>query len=151
MKINLKDFVKPTQEIDEQLLENVDYNDMLFCVSKTLVDYRNHFNYTQEDIAKELNMSQDMVSKIESGKNNLSLKVLVKIWNKLSRKDYNFSAILLNRMLKKAKENYDIKYNVNKVFYTVIEEKKNDYAKSDLKEDTNCYKIYNYKKFSEAI
>lgn len=54
-------------------------------------------------------------------------------------------------MLKKAKENYDIKYNVNKVFYTVIEEKKNDYAKSDLKEDTNCYKIYNYKKFSEAI
>ena len=58
MKINLKDFVKPTQEIDEQLLENVDYNDMLFCVSKTLVDYRNHFNYTQEDIAKELNMSQ---------------------------------------------------------------------------------------------
>ncbi len=151
MKINLKDFVKPTQEIDEQLLENVDYNDMLFCVSKTLVDYRNHFNYTQEDIAKELNMSQVMVSKIESGKNNLSLKVLVKIWNKLSRKDYNFSAILLNRMLKKAKENYDIKYNVNKVFYTVIEEKKNDYAKSDLKEDTNCYKIYNYKKFSEAI
>lgn len=78
MKINLKDFVKPTQEIDEQLLENVDYNDMLFCVSKTLVDYRNHFNYTQEDIAKELNMSQVMVSKIESGKNNLSLKVLVK-------------------------------------------------------------------------
>ena len=151
MKINLKDFVKPTQEIDEQLLENVDYNDMLFCVSKTLVDYRNHFNYTQEDIAKELNMSQVMVSKIESGKNNLSLKVLVKIWNKLSRKDYNFSAILLNRMLKKAKENYDIKYNVNKVFYTVIEEKKNDYAKSDLKGDTNCYKIYNYKKFSEAI
>ena len=151
MKINLKYFVKPTQEIDEQLLENVDYNDMLFCVSKTLVDYRNHFNYTQEDIAKELNMSQVMVSKIESGKNNLSLKVLVKIWNKLSRKDYNFSAILLNRMLKKAKENYDIKYNVNKVFYTVIEEKKNDYAKSDLKEDTNCYKIYNYKKFSEAI
>lgn len=124
MKINLKDFVKPTQEIDEQLLENVDYNDMLFCVSKTLVDYRNHFNYTQEDIAKELNMSQVMVSKIESGKNNLSLKVLVKIWNKLSRKDYNFSAILLNRMLKKAKENYDIKYNVNKVFYTVIEEKR---------------------------
>ena len=151
MKINLKDFVKPTQEIDEQLLENVDYNDMLFCVSKTLVDYRNHFNYTQEDIAKELNMSQVMVSKIESGKNNLSLKVLVKIWNKLSRKDYNFSAILLNRMLKKAKENYDIKYNVNKVFYTVIEEKKNDYAKSDLKEDTNCYKIYNYKELSEAI
>lgn len=151
MKINLKDFVKPTQEIDEQLLENVDYNDMLFCVSKTLVDYRNHFNYTQEDIAKELNMSQVMISKIESGKNNLSLKVLVKIWNKLSRKDYNFSAVLLNRMLKKAKENYDIKYNVNKVFYTVIEDKNNDYSKSDLKEDTNCYKIYNYKKFSEAI
>lgn len=151
MKINLKDFVKPTQEIDEELLENIDYNDMLFCVAKTLIDYRNYFNYTQEDIAKELNMSQVMISKIESGKNNLSLKVLVKVWNKLSRKDYNFSAILLNRMLKKAKENYDIKYNVNKVFYTVIEEKKNDYAKSDLKEDTNCYKIYNYKKFSEAI
>ena len=116
MKINLKDFVKPTQEIDEELLENIDYNDMLFCVAKTLIDYRNYFNYTQEDIAKELNMSQVMISKIESGKNNLSLKVLVKVWNKLSRKDYNFAAILLNNMLKKAKENYDIKYNFNKVF-----------------------------------
>ena len=151
MKINLKDFVKGLQEIDEELLENIDYNAMLFCLAKTLIDYRNYFNYTQEDIAKELNMSQVMISKIESGKNNLSLKVLVKVWNKLSRKDYNFAGILLNNMLKKAKENYDIKYNFNKVFYTVIKENKNENIKSDLKDEENCYNIYKYKEFSKAI
>ena len=122
MKINLEKIVKSTGDVDIELLERVDYNDMLVCVAKTLIDYRTKFNYNQEYIAQKLNMSQVMISKIESGKYNLSIKLLVKIWNKLSTKDFDFAKVVLKNMLKKSQENYDIKYNFN-VYSTII---KND-------------------------
>lgn len=109
--MNLEQFIKPTDEIDEGLLERIEYNDMLFCIAETLIDYRDEFKYNQEDIAQKLNMTQVMISKIESGNNNISIKSLVKIWNKLSNKDYNFAQKVLSKMLKRVINNYDIRYN----------------------------------------
>lgn len=110
LKISLNQFLKSTNEINLELLENIDYNDMLFCVAKSLIEYRNYYNYSQEQIAEILEVSQVMVSKIESGKYNLSIKSLVNIWNKLSTKEYNFSKKILEEMLKKSSDNYDIRF-----------------------------------------
>ena len=120
---------------------------ILFCIAKTLLDYRNEFFYSQSDIAKKLNITQAMVSKIESGKYNFSIKFLVNLWNKLSTENFNFSEIALNNMLKKSKKNYDIKYN------------KNVYSMSLTEKNTNVIKLFknsnkdnkNYKSYNKTI
>lgn len=156
MKINLNQFLKPTNEINLELLENIDYNDMLFCVAKSLIEYRNYYNYNQEKIAEILGVSQVMVSKIESGKYNLSIKSLVNIWNKLSTKEYNFSKKILEEMLKKSNYNYDIRFNYDIYITNSIENKYQDiinfntsfknsekvYHKYEKKIDQECKREY---------
>lgn len=145
MKINLDQFIKYSGNVDSDLLEKVEYNEILFCVAKTLLEYRKLFNYTQEFLAKQLDMTQVMISKLESGKYNISLKVLVKIWNKLSTKDYNFADAVLSKMLNKSKENYNIKYSENSYSYTldknIVEDYKiNTYISNKM--DTIQFKKY---------
>jgi transcriptional regulator with XRE-family HTH domain len=44
-----------------------------------LMAYRKKHNLTQKDLAKKLGISQSMVSKIETGEKNISIRVLTKI------------------------------------------------------------------------
>jgi len=44
-----------------------------------LLAYRKMHNLTQKDLAKKLGVSQSMVSKIETGEKNISIRVLAKI------------------------------------------------------------------------
>lgn len=137
MNINFENFEKPSKEIDLELLEKVDYNDMLLCVSKTLIEYRKLYKYSQKEIANLLNVSQVVISRIENANQNLSIKTLVKIWNKLSNKDYNFAKKLLYKMLDKSKENFDLKYNYDIYNYKIT---------SSLEEENN-----NVLKFPESV
>ncbi|WP_241208645.1 helix-turn-helix domain-containing protein [Thermotoga sp. Cell2] len=41
--------------------------------------YRKKYNLTQKELAEKLGISQSMVSKIETGEKNVSVKVLAKI------------------------------------------------------------------------
>jgi transcriptional regulator with XRE-family HTH domain len=44
-----------------------------------LMAYRKKYNLTQKELAEKLGISQSMVSKIETGEKNVSVKVLAKI------------------------------------------------------------------------
>lgn len=48
-------------------------------LSLAMIDERNALNLTQEQLAKRSGISQERISNIESGKNNVTIKSLVKI------------------------------------------------------------------------
>ncbi|MCD6546244.1 MAG: helix-turn-helix domain-containing protein [Thermotogae bacterium] len=62
------------------------YKEIIAQISGEIMVYRKEHNLTQEQLADILGVSQEMVSRIESGKENLSLKRLVEISLKLGGK-----------------------------------------------------------------
>ena len=94
-------------QVDE-ILEN---NEILFAISEVIENYRSKHNLTQKELAKMLNMRQVMISKLESGQYNPTLKMLYKISRKLTN-----STELFVEMLEKIKEQltdmYVVKYDV---------------------------------------
>lgn len=62
------------------------YREIIAQISGEIMAYRKENNLTQEQLAKKLGISQEMVSRIESGKENLSLRRLVEISLKLGGK-----------------------------------------------------------------
>lgn len=127
-------------KIDRELLTEIEYNEILFIISKELVNYRDQNNLKQEDLAKKLNMSQVMISKMESGKYNYTIKSLVKLWNKLSTEKINFGARLLSKIYNKIVKNYNsIKVELNQE----NTDQKFDYDEnSTKKEKINVSEVY---------
>ena len=116
MGINYDELLKNNKKykVDRELLIEIEYNEILFIISKELVNYRDQNNLKQEDLAKKLDMSQVMISKMESGKYNYTIKGLVKLWNKLSTEKINFGARLLSKIYNKIVKNYNsIKVELN--------------------------------------
>ena len=62
------------------------YSDIIDDVSMALVDYRRQHNLSQVDLAKQLSISQTMVSQYESGARNISLNTLCTLMAKLGKK-----------------------------------------------------------------
>lgn len=137
MGINYDKLLKNNKEykVDKDLLTEIEYNEILFIISKELVNYRDENQLKQEDLAKKLNMSQVMISKMESGKYNYTIKTLVKLWNNLSTEKINFGARLLSKIYNKIIKNYNsIRVELNQ---------KNIDRKFDY--DENCTKRENIK------
>ncbi|MCR5146813.1 MAG: helix-turn-helix transcriptional regulator [Clostridia bacterium] len=109
MGINYEKLLKrdKNHKIDKDLLTDIEYNEILFIISKELVNYRDENKLKQEDLAKKLNMSQVMISKMESGKYNYTIKSLVNLWNNLSTEKVNFGARLLWNIYNKIVKNYN--------------------------------------------
>lgn len=127
-------------KVDRELLTEIEYNEILFIISKELVNYRDQNNLKQEELADKLNISQVMISKMESGKYNYTIKSLVKLWNKLSTEKINFGARLLNKIYNKIVKNYNsIKVELNQE----NTDEKFDFDKnSTKKEKINVSKVY---------
>ncbi|MBS5720839.1 MAG: helix-turn-helix transcriptional regulator [Clostridium sp.] len=142
MGINYEKLLKNNKKykVDRELLTEIEYNEILFIISKELVNYRDQNNLKQEDLAKKLNMSQVMISKMESGKYNYTIKSLVKLWNKLSTEKINFGARLLSKIYNKIIKNYNsIKVELNQENTN----QKFDYDEnSTKKEKINVSKVY---------
>ena len=109
MGINYNKLLKNNKnyKVDKELLTEIEYNEILFIISKELVNYRDENKLKQEDLAKKLNISQVMISKMESGKYNYTIKSLVNLWNNLSTDRINFGARLLNKIYNKIIKNYN--------------------------------------------
>lgn len=119
--------------IDKQLLMDIEYKEMLFIISKEVVKYREEKKLTQTQLGEKMGIKQEMVSKIESGNYNPSVKFLVEIWSKLSDESINFAAILLRRMYEKVNKNYN---------YIQIELKtNNEELQYRFKDEATCSKI----------
>ncbi len=74
------DWINDTSKDTQELFE---LDDLLYNFSITLFDYRNNRNMNQKQLAEILNVSQAMISKLESGEYNPSLAQLWKIAKKL--------------------------------------------------------------------
>lgn len=124
---------KRNYKLDKELLMEMEYNDILFLISKSFVEYRDKNNLTQMDLAKKLNVKQAMISKIESGKYNPSIKFLVYIWNILSDDNNNFAFNLLSKMNEKVNKNYEyIKENQKDILKTKNDIQNNNILKSQF-------------------
>ena len=78
-------------------IENaLDYEQILLSISKTIIIYRKRNNMTQEELAKKLNVSQEMVSKLEKGNLNVTIKTLHNISVRLENSSNLFIQILKN-------------------------------------------------------
>ena len=64
-------------EESDEISEALDYTDILVEVSRALVNYRKKQSLTQKQLSKILNMKQSMISKLESGEYNATLKMLL--------------------------------------------------------------------------
>lgn len=151
MGINYNKLLKNNKKykVDKELLTEIEYNEILFIISKELVNYRDENKLKQEDLAKKLNMSQVMISKMESGKYNFTIKSLVNLWNILSTDNLNFGARLLSRMYAKIVKNYNSirvelnQENIDEEFdYDEKSAKREKISVSDVVSDT--YTIQNY-------
>ena len=67
-----------------ELVEEFELDDILVDISLKLINYRIDNNLTQEKLAKKLEISQAMVSKLESGDYNPTVEQLWKISKKLN-------------------------------------------------------------------
>lgn len=153
MGINYNKLLKNNKKykVDKELLTEIEYNEILFIISKELVNYRDENKLKQEDLAKKLNMSQVMISKMESGKYNFTIKSLVNLWNILSTDNLNFGARLLSRMYAKIVKNYNSirvelnQENIDEEFdYDEKSAKREKISVSDVVSDTYTIENYTY-------
>lgn len=93
-------------------------------IAKSLREFRKKNNLTQTELAKRLEVSQVMVSKLERGDYNPTLNQLLKISYKLTRSNKMFID-MLKSITKIIKEDYT--YNYDNV--TVKNKSKNSAAK----------------------
>lgn len=153
MGINYNKLLKNNKKykVDKELLTEIEYNEILFIISKELVNYRDENKLKQEDLAKKLNMSQVMISKMESGKYNFTIKSLVNLWNILSTDKLNFGARLLSRMYDKIVKNYNFirvelnQENIDEEFdYDEKSAKREKISVSDVVSDSYTIENYTY-------
>lgn len=130
-----EDLKGDTSEIDEIL----EYEEILYEISRSIKEYRNKNKMTQKQLAKKLDIDQVMISKLESGNYNPTFKQIHKISRKLTDSANLFIKVLDN-IIKDLNEMYTTTYEM-----TII---KNDYKITyiDKKRINNTYKYeYDYK------
>lgn len=97
-------------KLKEGALKEYTYSVLSFAVTETLVNYRKEKGISQKEFAKILGVSQARISKIEAG-NNITLKMLCDINDKLETKDYSFILSVLDNMKKRAEVLYNKSYS----------------------------------------
>lgn len=88
MRINYEELVDYNDvEINEDTNkadEIIEYEEILFEISKSIFEYRKEKKLTQKQLAKILDVDQVMISKLESGNYNPTFKQLHKISRQLT-------------------------------------------------------------------
>ena len=99
---------------NENINEILDYSVVLSAIAKVLINYRKEADITQKDLAKKLNIRQSMISKLESGEYNPTLKMLLKISYKLEKNSELFLIIIENirKTITKTKQYKELKRNL---------------------------------------
>lgn len=73
-------------DVDEQTTKQFELSNMLVDIACKIINYRMDKDMTQKDLANKLEITQAMVSKLESGEYNPSIEFLFKISQKLDWK-----------------------------------------------------------------
>ena len=113
-----------TSEVDEI----IEYAEILFEISKSIINYRKENNLTQKEMADKLNIKQSMIVKLERGNYNPTFKSLHKISRSLTNSATLFIDTLQN-IISRITYMHQVSYNItieNKT-YVEKEESKNIY------------------------
>lgn len=101
----------------------IEYHEILLTISNALKEYRKENNLSQKKLAELLGESQAMISKLEAGKYNPTIKMLYEISKKLDNSSKWFVEIL-EKIVESLKElytnNYDATYTTNLKSYNNI-------------------------------
>lgn len=82
------------EDVDDETKQEFELSDLLVDIACKIINYRLDNNITQKELAEKLDITQAMVSKIESGEYNPSVEFLFKISKKLGwRFDITFQAV----------------------------------------------------------
>lgn len=145
MKIDINKLFDANEVVIKDDVSKIDdvleYEQILLSVSKMIIKYRKDNKLTQEDLAKTLKVNQVMISKLERGNYNPTLKFLYRMSKTLTKSSDFFINILkdiITSLYKSKNIGYTIqfkkyetyKYNLNKVkdniTYLVYEYNEND-------------------------
>lgn len=76
--------IQTDRKLSNEVQEILELNEIFYSISKMIIEYRKEHEITQTELAKILNVNQTMISKIESGKYNPTVKQIYKISRKLT-------------------------------------------------------------------
>lgn len=119
-KINIKEDVS---NIDEVL----EYEQILLSISKAIIEYRKENKLTQNQLAEILGVNQVMISKLERGNYNPTIKLLYDISRQLTQSSNLFIDILrdiITNLYKSKNIKYTMQYKIYETYRYV--NKKND-------------------------
>lgn len=86
---------------------SLEYSDMCVVVAKALIEYRHINRMTQADLAKSLGCSKRFIIKMETcALDDISFKLLIDLWTRLSTPEYNFGDIVMKELHKVVLKNY---------------------------------------------
>lgn len=96
-----------TSKVDEI----IEYEEILFEISKSIINYRKENNLTQKQLAKILEVDQVMISKLESGNYNPTFKLLHKISRTLTG-SANLLVDILKNIVETISHMYEMSYDI---------------------------------------
>lgn len=109
MSIDLNKLIKATPKDEKVNTEEIDAilesNQILLSIAKSIMRYRKEHNLTQKQLADQLHVKQEMISKIEKGDYNPTFKQIHKISRKLTN-----SADLFLEILQDITDNVNLMY-----------------------------------------
>lgn len=147
MRINVdKLFDANSVEIKEDVSnidEVLEYEQILLSISKTITKYRDENKLTQEDLAKILEKNQVMISKLERGNYNPTIKLLYNISRKTTKSSDLFIDMLkdiITNLYKSKNIGYKMEFKKYETYkYNINNSKKNNITylvnKYDKKDD----------------
>ena len=107
---NKAEITTDVSNIDNML----EYEQLLLSISKSLIKYRKENKLTQKDLAQILDMNQVMISKLEKGNYNPTIKMLHTISRKLTESSDLFIDMLkdmITSLYKSKNISYTIQFN----------------------------------------
>lgn len=111
-KIEIKSDVS---KIDEVL----QYEQILLSISKAIINYRKENNVTQKELAEILNVNQVMISKLERGNYNPTIKLLYSLSRQLTKSSDLFIDILkdiITSLYKSKNITYSMQYKIYETY-----------------------------------
>lgn len=128
-------------------LRKIEFIEISCIIANELISYRKNNNISQKELAEILGVKQAMISKLESGSYNISIKSLINISKKLTDKNNSFNVNLFKKIYEKILENNNeqnyIKMKYNNIFPFNSLNNKYTYSKSyNIKSDEE--KNYEY-------
>ena len=103
----------------------LEYEQILLSISKAISNYRKKYKLTQKELASRLNVNQVMISKLERGNYNPTIKLLHSISRKLTNSS-NLFIDMLKDMIVSLYKSQNITYSIQFKKYETYQYKLKD-------------------------